>query len=172
MLTVGPAQGDLLLRTTAEGRGARLGHDLTFRVRTWQCVALVDQGVPVRVEASIDLATLEVLRGDGGLKPLTDGDKRRVLSNARKTIGPNSARFLATEASGGWTLRGQLDLHGVARSQVVQVSVTEEGPELRIEGRASVRQSSHGITPYSQMMGTLQVGDLVEVHVEVRVPRP
>ena len=67
----------------------RIGHALTFRVRVWQCVALVDAGAPVRVEATLDLATLEVLHGEGGLKPLTEGDKRRVLSNARKTIGPN-----------------------------------------------------------------------------------
>lgn len=176
MLTVGPAQGDLLLRTTAEGRAARMGHALTLRARTWKCVALVDQGAPVKVEATIDLTTLEVVRGDGGLKPLTEGDKRRVLANARRTIGTSSARYTSTTSTGSWeqggTLQGELELRGLVRPQHVVVSLTDEGEALLIVGRTSVRQSDHGITPYSQMMGALQVGDVVEVQVEVRVPRP
>jgi polyisoprenoid-binding protein YceI len=172
-LTVGPAQGQLLLRTKAEGKAARLGHDLTLVVHEWQCTAQVTDGAPVSAEVVMQLSSLEVLRGDGGAKPLSAGDKKKVLASAAKTIGsPSEARFVTTSVAEGWELTGELSLHGVTRPQVVHVSVTPEGSDLRITGTTRVRQTDHGITPYSQMLGALQVGDEIEVLVDVVVPAP
>jgi polyisoprenoid-binding protein YceI len=169
-LTVGPAQGDLLLRTTAEGRAAKMGHSLTLRVRSWQCVAQVDGGTPLSADVTMDLGSLEVVRGDGGVKPLSDADKRKVLAGAAKALGSGAAHFASTSVEGGWRLVGQLTLHSVTRPQVVDVTVADEGATLRITGTTSVRQTDHGITPASQLMGALQVGDVVQVLVEVLVP--
>jgi polyisoprenoid-binding protein YceI len=172
-LTVGPAEGQLLLKTTAEGKAARLGHALTLVVHDWQCVAQVTDGKPVSAEVVLQLASLEVLRGEGGAKPLSAGDKKKVLSSAAKTIGsPSEARFVTTAVAPGWELAGELSLHGVTRPQVVHVTVAQEGTELRITGTATVRQTDHAITPYSQMLGALQVGDEIRVLVEVVVPAP
>jgi polyisoprenoid-binding protein YceI len=171
-LTVGPAQGDLLLRTTAEGKAAKMGHALTLRVRSWQCVAEVDGGTPLSADVTMDLASLEVVRGDGGVKPLSDSDKRKVLAGAAKALGAGTARFTSTSVEGSWRLVGQLALHGVTRPQVVDVTVVDEGSSVRIRGAAWVRQTDHGITPTSQLMGALQVGDVVQVLVEVVVPAP
>jgi polyisoprenoid-binding protein YceI len=171
-LTVGPAQGDLLLRTTAEGKAARMGHALTLRVKDWQCVAQLEGGAPVSVTATIDLGSLEVVAGEGGVKPLSEADKRKVLAGAAKTLGDGQARFTATTIEGTFRLTGQLSLHGVTRPHVVDVTVVEAGADLRITGRTSVRQTDHRITPISQLMGALQVGDVVQVLVEVVVPQP
>lgn len=149
-----------------------MGHALTLRVRDWRCVAQLVDGAPLSAEVTLDLGSLEVVRGDGGVKPLSDSDKRKVLSSAAKALGDGAARFTTTSVEGEWTLSGELALHGVTRPQVVEVSVVSEGSDLRITGTASVRQTDHGITPYSQLMGALQVGDLVRVLVEVVVPQP
>src|SRR5690348_7499009 len=109
-LTVGPAHGDLLLRTRAEGPAARMGHDLTFRVRDWECVTQLEDGTPVSVALTLHLASLEVLRGDGGMKPLTEGDKKKVLAGASKTLGNGPSRFTASKVTGKYMLHGLLDL--------------------------------------------------------------
>ena len=171
-LTVGPAQGDLLLHTVAEGRAARLGHDLTLRVNDWQCVATVESGTPTGATVTMDLGSLEVLRGDGGVKPLSSGDKRKVLEGAAKTIGDGRATFATTSVAPEWVLSGELTLHGVTRPHAVEVLVVDLGDQLRITGRTSVRQTDFGITPYSQAMGSLRVGDVVQVLVELTVPQP
>ena len=149
-----------------------MGHALTLRVRRWQCVAQVEGGTPLSADVTMDLGSLEVVRGDGGVKPLSDGDKRKVLAGAAKALGGGSARFTSTSVEGSWRLVGELTMHAVRRPQVVDVTVAEEGPALRITGTASVRQTDHGITPASQLMGALQVGDVVQVLVEVVVPAP
>jgi polyisoprenoid-binding protein YceI len=164
-LTVGPAQGDLLLRTTAEGRAARLGHDLTLRVTDWQCVVQVEGGTPTGVRVTMDLGALEVLHGEGGVKPLTAGDKRKIVEGAAKTLGDGRAVFTTTSIEPSWTLAGSLVLHGVTRPCRVEVT----GADDRWVARTSVRQTDFGITPYSQAMGSLRVGDVVEVLVSAQL---
>ena len=171
-LTVGPAQGDLLLHTVAEGRAARMGHDLTLRVNDWQAVAQLESGTPVSATVTMDLASLEVLHGEGGLKPLSSGDKRKVLESAAKTLGDGRATFATTSIAPEWVLSGNLTLHGVTRPHAVEVLVVDDGDRLRIAARTSVRQTDFGITPYSQAMGSLRVGDVVQVLVELTVPQP
>lgn len=149
-----------------------MGHALTLRVRNWQCVADLEGGTPVSVATTIDLGSLEVVRGEGGVKPLSDADKRKVLASAATTLGDGLARFTTTSIEGAWHLSGELTLHGVTRPQVVEVTVVEAGADLRITGLAAVRQTAHGITPHSQLMGALQVGDVVQVLVDVVVPQP
>jgi len=147
-----------------------MGHDLTFRIRDWECVTQLEDRTPVSVELTLHLASLEVLRGDGGMKPLTEGDKKKVLAGASKTLGNGPSRFTASKVTGRYMLHGLLDLHGVQRAQVVRVAVAEVGDAVRITGSARVRQSQHGIVPYTQMMGALHVADDVDVLVEVVVP--
>ena len=149
-----------------------MGHDLTLRVNDWQCVAQVASGTPVSATVTMDLSSLEVLRGEGGLKPLSSGDKRKVLEGAAKTLGDRSARFVTTSIAPEWVLSGELTLHGATRPHAVEVIVVDEDEQLRITGRTSVRQTDFGITPYAQAMGSLRVGDVVQVLVEVVVPRP
>jgi hypothetical protein len=162
-LTFGPADGDLLLQTVAEGRAARMGHDLTLRLRDWQCVAEVAEGTPLGARFSMDLRSLEVLRGEGGLKPLSEGDKRKILEVAAKTLGDGRTVFTTTRVEPGWRLIGELTLHGVTRPHAVDVRVAQG----RITARTVVRQTDYGITPSSQAMGSLRVGDDVQVLLDV-----
>lgn len=149
-----------------------MGHALTLRISDWRCTVQLEGGTPESADLTVDLGSLEVVRGDGGVKPLSEADKRKVLTNAAATLGPGPARFTTTTIEGRWRLTGELTLHGVTRPQVVQVGVEEQGDELRLVATATVRQTDHGIRPYSQLMGALQVADVVDVRADLVVPRP
>ena len=142
-----------------------MGHDLTLRVTDWQCVVEVADGTPTSVTVTMDLGALEVVHGEGGVKPLSAGDKRKILEGAAKTLGDGRATFATTSLEPSWTLTGSLVLHGVTRPCRVEVT----GGDDRWSARTSVRQTDFGITPYSQAMGALRVGDVVEVQVAVQL---
>ena len=150
-----------------------MGHDLTLRVASWECVVQVDGGTPTGVTVTMDLGSLEVVRGEGGLKPLSEGDKRKVLAGAAKTLGDGRATFVTTDVTTDpasdvtptWTLTGALTLHGVTRPQVVEVT----GRGELWTATASVRQTDFGITPYTQAMGALRVGDVVLVRATAQL---
>jgi polyisoprenoid-binding protein YceI len=175
IMTVGPAQGDLLLMTGVEGKAARLGHALTIVVRDWECKTLFEGDTAVSTAFTAQLGSLEVRSGKGGAKPLSDRDRRSILESAGKTLGTSKHPTLdatSTEIAPGYQVTAEVSLNGATRPLTVAVSVVEEGDSWRITATATVRQSDFGIKPYSQMMGTLQVSDDVRVHLEVLAPKP
>jgi len=175
-VTTGPAQGSLLLRTGVEGKAAKMGHALTIEVKTWECRAEADGDTPVSVELRAQLPSIEVVKGDGGLKPLSDKDKRNILENALSTLGADKnpeAVFTSTsieKSPEGWALVGDLTLHGTTQPLTVDVAVNGEGAGRRVTATAWIVQTDFGISPYSKMMGALQVSDQVTVHLEAVVP--
>lgn len=170
-LTVGPAQGDLLLHTGVEGRAARLGHRLTLAFTDWQCTAEVVDDVPTEVVLDIAMSSLEVRRGEGGLTPLGPLEKRQVRSNALKTLdakrypGARWSSTGATETGAGFLLEGMLDLHGQQHPCPVRLDVAGG----RAHGTAEVLQTAWGVTPYSQALGSLRVTDAVAVTVTAQL---
>ncbi len=168
--TLGPADGDLLLFTTAEGKAARLGHALTLRVADWQATVELDGDAAVSVVLTAQLASLEVLAGKGGVKPLSDKDKRSILDSAGKTLDVSKYPVLTYTSSSiepGYVVHGTVDLHG--STQPLDVAVTVDGSSVAAE--ATLGQRSFGISPYSQMMGALQVGNDVAVRLTVTISR-
>ena len=70
------------------------------------------------------MGALVVRSGSGGVKPLSDRDKREIVSTARKTLGADrhpeatfgDAKF-APGATGGGTISGTLTLGGASPSR-------------------------------------------------------
>lgn len=172
LVTVGPGNGSLLLLTGVEGKAARMGHALTLRATDWTCVTTFDGDSPTAVEVRIQLPSLEVVKGEGGVKSLSDKDKRSILDSARKTmkVAKNPEAIFRTtavqRAGSGWSLLGDLELAGISRQVAVDVTV---GEDRNVVASASVLQSAHGISPYTQMLGALQVRDRVDVRLEAEV---
>ena len=174
---LGTNRGRIVLLTFRDGLAAQAGHDLTIEVGRWSGVlSLNDDLSPASLDARIDLNSLIVREGTGGLKPLTDRDRREIAVTARKTLGVDrhpEATFTATDfkpdASGGGLITGTLTLAGAARPLQLQVSNT--GPD-RYHATGSVLQSQHGIKPYSGFLGALKVRDAVEVDVDVDLSEP
>lgn len=169
---LGPDSGELLLRTGVTGSASRMGHRLTIAMRSWRATVEWDGEVPTGVEMTVDLDSLEVLRGEGGMTPLSGAEKILIRSNALKTLRakkfPQAAfRTTSIERSGSVVrLLGVLDLAGRSAEQTVEVEVSEDS----LVGTASVRHSDVGVKQYSMLMGAMKVAD--EVGVSLAVTRP
>ncbi|HEX4256444.1 MAG TPA: YceI family protein [Streptosporangiaceae bacterium] len=128
------------------------------------------------LDATIDLTSLAIREGRGGLMPLTDRDRRDILGQARKQLDTGrypEASYTATtftpDAGGGGAIDGTLTLHGQSRPLRLQVARTGDG-QYRASG--TVVQTQFGIKPYSGMFGALKLRDDVEIEITVTLPAP
>src|SRR5262249_58549150 len=86
---LGPDNGRIVLRTFRQGLGARAGHDLVIDVPRWSGELTVnDDKTLASIEAKIDMTSWTVREGNGGIKPLTDRDRREIHTTARR--GPST----------------------------------------------------------------------------------
>jgi len=174
---LGPDNGRIVLRTFREGFGARAGHDLVIDVTRWSGELVVnDDKNLAAIEARIDMNSWIVREGNGGIKPLTDRDRREITTTARRVLSVQQhpeAEFTAARftpaGDGGGTLDGTFTLTGVERPLRVQVS--QLGPD-RYRATGTVVQSSYGIKPYTGFFGALKVRDAVDFEVEADVRPP
>ena len=180
----GMDKGRITLRTFRDGLAAQAGHDLTIEAVRWSAELVVAEDLtPASLTVTVDLGSLVVREGTGGLKPLTDRDKREIGVTARKVLkadrfpeavfsaaqfepGPDttdgSADTPATDTAG--TVRGTLKMAG--QSGPLELRVRPEGSG-RYEATTTIRQTDFGIKPYSGFLGALKVRDTVDVQVEV-----
>jgi len=168
---IGPERGRLVLHTAREGLVARAGHDLTIEMTRWSGQVRIGR-TPAEsaLSVSIDMGSMRILAATGGLRPLTGHDEREILRNARRVLCVDrhpEGRFVADEI-GEASVEGRLTLLG--RCHPLRLTYRVEG--CRCCAFGSVRQSDHGIRPYSAMFGTLAVADLVRVEAELELPEP
>lgn len=163
--------GELLLGTTSEGPMARMGHDLRIRVEDWEArLELGEEPGSCRLRVRAGLASLRVLGGSGGAKPLTETDLRRIESNAEKILESRAhpeVSFVSTAMTGNWEagrIDGELTIHGATLPQGFDVRREPDGA-YRLTG--VIAQSRFGLKPYSAMMGALRLGDDISVEVTV-----
>jgi polyisoprenoid-binding protein YceI len=117
----------------------------------------------------VEVESLEVREGTGGVKALTEADRAEI----KKTLGEilNTAQhpiitFRSRRVEGSaasFTCDGELTIMGVAQPVMVQGRVTDG----RVVGGASVVQSRWGIRPYSAFFGALKLSDEVKVDFDV-----
>jgi len=170
-------RGRIVLRTSRDGLAAQAGHDLTIEVGRWSGELTVNDDLsPADLAVQIDMNSLIVREGSGGLRPLTDRDRREITVTARKVLAAErhpDASFSAAKfepaADGGGAILGTLTLAGAAKPLRLQVSKT--GPE-RYHATTSVVQSAHGIRPYAGFLGALRVRDAVAVAVDLDLSQP
>jgi polyisoprenoid-binding protein YceI len=171
-------RGRILLTTLRAGLASQAGHDLTIEPASWSGeLEIGADAAPVGLEVRIDMSSLVVRDGSGGLKPLSDRDRREIAATARKVLSvPRhpDATFSATtfEPAGpdeaGGVITGTLTLAGQARP--LRLDVRPSGPGGYV-ATASVTQSDFGIKPYTGFLGALKVADAIGVRVEISLPQ-
>jgi polyisoprenoid-binding protein YceI len=174
---LGPDRGRIVLHTFRDGLAAQAGHDLTIEVPRWSGELVVNDDLsPARLEVRIDLGDLVVREGTGGIKPLTDRDRREIAVTARKVLGAGQhpeAVFAADgfrpAAGGGGEISGTFTLRGRARPLRLQIKQT--GAD-RYHAEAHVVQSDYGIKPYTAFLGALRVRDAIDVTIELDLSDP
>jgi len=163
------ADGELLVRTGVKGRAAQMGHRLTIVMRRWQAAVSWAGGKPVTAELAVDTESLQVLRGEGGVKGLSGPEKVVVRANALRSL--NAGRFpeihFTTDTietgDDGYRLTGALEIHGKSRKHVIDLCTEDLGDSWRMSAQSTVRQSDYGVKPYSLLMGSVRVADDVTV---------
>jgi polyisoprenoid-binding protein YceI len=172
---LGTDRGRIVLTTARDGLAAQAGHDLTIEAARWSGELVVgDDLAPASLDVQVDLGALVVKTGTGGVKPLSDRDKREIAVTARKVLAADrhpeatfSASNFEAAAGGGGIITGTLTLAG--RSRPLRLAISQPQPgEYR--ATASVTQTDFGIKPYSGFLGALKVRDSIGVQVEISLP--
>jgi polyisoprenoid-binding protein YceI len=173
---VGPDRGTLLLRTSRAGLAARAGHDLEIEVTRWSGeITVADDPANSAVDVTARTDSLRVRTGTGGVKPLSERDKREIVHTAARLLDAGhspEARFVSTTVTGdggGGEIEGTLTLRG--RERALRLTVTRLG-DGRFRATGRVVQSEFGIEPYSAFLGALKLADPVDVHAEIDLSEP
>jgi polyisoprenoid-binding protein YceI len=174
-LRLGAERGRLVLLTTRDGLAAQAGHDLTIEITRWSGELEVgDDLTPAGLRIQADMNSLAVRQGTGGVKPLSDKDRREIAVTARKLLGAErqpEATYTASgfepDQSGGGVVHGTLSLNGA--SKPLKLTVRKTG-EATYQATGAVRQSDFGIKPYTAFLGVLKVSDPVSIVVDVELP--
>jgi polyisoprenoid-binding protein YceI len=174
---LGPEHGALTLHTGRAGAASKAGHDLTLLVGAWTGSATTDEaGALTHLRLVADVGSLQVVRGDGGLKPLTDKDRGTIVEHAFATMkhAQHPEVIFETDSvqldQGSGRLTGHVTIAGVTRPLTVEVTHSRDGETTRAQATAAITQTEFGIKPYSGMLGALRVRDLVEVRCAITVP--
>jgi polyisoprenoid-binding protein YceI len=164
---LGPSDGTLSVRTGRAGAVAKAGHDLRLEVTAWE--ATLEVGADTRIELTADATSLRVREGTGGVKPLDEGDKGKIVRAIDEDVlrgAPIVFRSTrADPAPGGWRLEGELMLRGETRPMAFDVVIADG----TLSAAAVVRQTDFGIKPYSALFGAIKVADEVKVELEARL---
>jgi polyisoprenoid-binding protein YceI len=176
---LGPNDGTLLVMTGREGAAARMGHDLTLLATSWSATVTVDIEHPARskVRATVESGSLVVREARGGAVGLRESQREEIERIMRSQVLRSerhpaiSFRSTSVEGDGKRALvTGNLTIRRRTRAVVLELRVAPTASP-RIRARASIIQTEFGIKPYSALLGALRVTDVVEVAVDVRLPR-
>lgn len=174
---IGPDNGQLTVSTYVGGMGSKMGHDLVLEARRWSGTVNLDADNPAGsgVEVTIDPRSLEVIQASGGVKALSDKDKKEIGQNLEKTL--QTAKFpeisFRSKAVSGSppkvSVQGDLTIAGNTRPVTLDVSVDDAGGQSKLTGKTTIVQTEFGVKPYSKL-GALKVKDPVDMQIVVTLP--
>lgn len=116
-----------------------------------------------------EVKSLEVIRGDGGVKSLSGVEKSLARSNALGSLDADRSpviRFHADDVGaveGGYRLSGTLEIRARRRDCTVELRVDDDGAKWQLSCETVVSQPDFGVKPYSLFLGSVQVADDVTV---------
>lgn len=161
--------GQLSIRTGVTGRAASMGHRLTIAVGGWHATLGWAQGRPADLEVTVQVDSLDVVSGEGGLKGLSSPEKALARTNALSVLRADKfpeIRFRSTgieQTDGGYRIAGTLEIAGKSHPQLVDLSVEDAVGQWRMSSETEVRHSDFGLKPYSMFFGGMKVADAVTV---------
>lgn len=175
--TLDSTSGELQILTGVAGPAARMGHRLTIGMTSWHASVAWQSGEPVSAELVVEVDSLQVLKGEGGVTPLSGPEKGVARSNALKSLNAKKfpqVRFTTSEitkTADGYRMTGSVEIHGTPRPQVVDLAVEDRGDTWALSTRVPVIQSDFGVKPYSLLMGSMKVADEVTIAFNATHPK-
>ncbi|HEX6538558.1 MAG TPA: YceI family protein [Candidatus Dormibacteraeota bacterium] len=179
-VVLGPKDGTITVRTYREGMAARAGHDLVMEAVNWNASAQVDHEnlADSSVQATVDLRSLEIRKASGGVKPMSDGDRKDIFKNLAKTLLTERhpevtfhSRTVTPNGASQLHVHGDLTLAGKTQPVTLELSVQPEGDKDHLVGSVTLHHTHFGVKPYQGFLGALKIRDAVEIDLDLRVPR-
>lgn len=165
--TLTAAEGELQIVTGVAGPASKMGHRLTIAMASWRADVQWRGQEPTAAELVVDVDSLQVVKGEGGVTPLTGPEKGVVRANALKALDVKKYPTITFSADDivktavGYRLEGAVEIHGTSRPQTVDVGVEDAGAVWVMTATVPVVQTQFGVKPYSLFMGSLKVADEV-----------
>lgn len=168
--------GELHILTGVTGRAAKMGHRLTMGMQSWRASVDWKAGQPVHAELTVDVDSLEVLKGEGGVTPLGGPEKGIARNNALKSLDAkkfpqirySSDNIAKTDT--GYRMTGTVEIHGTSRPQVVDVTVDRTGDSWNLATQVTLTQTDFGVKLISLFMGSMKVADELTVEFHATYP--
>jgi polyisoprenoid-binding protein YceI len=155
--------------------GAKLAHDLILSPSQWSGTMNVDADNPAASSASlsIDARSIQILEAVGGMKSLSDKDRRDIGKNIDEKVLDTgkfpTLTFESTSVSGSepnFNVAGNMTIKGTSRPVNVALSVNGS----QVAARTSISQKDFGIKPFSAMMGAIKLRDDVDFELTLNLP--
>ena len=155
--------------------GAKLAHDLVLTASNWNGTLNVDADNPGASSANltIDARSIEIVEAVGGMKSLSDKDRRDIGKNIDDKVLETGKHpqltFESTSVSGSepnFNVAGNMTIRGTTRP--VNVALNVNGSQ--VTAKTSISQKDFGIKPFSAMMGAIKLRDDVQFELTVTLP--
>ena len=157
------------------GAAARLGHHHLLEAREARGLLwLPDQGLAgAEGEIAVPLAALQLdepawrreAGGEFDEKPLSDEDRAATKRNLLRSLQAERHPELRLQlrrlggATPWWHAELAVQLAGRSALQRIALRVQTGGDKMHVDGRLLLRQSEHGLAPFSVLGGLLAVAD-------------
>jgi len=155
--------------------GAKLAHDLVLTANQWSGTLNVDADNPAASSAalSIDARSIDIVEASGGIKGLSDKDRKDIGKNIDDKVLQTSKfselTFQSTSVSGAepnFNVAGDMTIVGNTRP--VNVTLAVSGTD--VTAKTTISQKDFGIKPFSAMLGAIKLRDDVEFELHVSLP--
>jgi polyisoprenoid-binding protein YceI len=155
--------------------GAKLAHNLVLTATKWNGTLNVDTDNPAGSSAnlSIDARSIEILEAVGGVKGLSDKDRKDIGKNIDEKVLHTGKfpelKFESTSVSGSepnFNVVGNMTIVGTTRP--VNVALNVDGS--RVTAKTTISQRDFGIKPFSAMMGAIKLRDDVDFELTLDLP--
>jgi len=155
--------------------GAKLAHDLVLTASQWSGTLNVDADNPAASSAalSIDARSIEIVEASGGMKGLSDKDRKDIGKNIDEKVLQTGKypelKFESTSVSGSepnFNVAGNMTITGTTRP--VNVALNVNGTDVK--GTTTISQKDFGIKPFSAMLGAIKLRDDVEFELHISLP--
>ncbi|HEX2117766.1 MAG TPA: YceI family protein [Acidimicrobiales bacterium] len=154
--------------------GAKLAHDLTLRATRWSGTLNVDDSpAGCNASLSVDPRSIEIVEARGGVKSLSDKDRRDIDKNINEKVLESGKypelKFESSSCSGAapnFKAAGNMTIKGTTRPVNIDINVNG----TTVTARTSISQKDFDIKPFSAMMGAIKLRDDVDFEVTVNLP--
>ncbi|MDQ2826064.1 MAG: YceI family protein [Actinomycetota bacterium] len=155
--------------------GAKLAHDLVLTANQWSGTLNVDGDNPAASSASlsIDARSIDIVEASGGMKGLSDKDRKDIGKNIDEKVLQTgkypTLTFESTSVSGSepnFNVAGNMTITGTTRP--VNVALNVSGTD--VTATTTISQKDFGIKPFSAMLGAIKLRDDVEFELHISLP--